>query len=199
MGCFPGLSVCSARRDFLRQIVNKVISESSGRISVSVMEDLKVKFARAEDKFGFSVFGGDPRRVADFLSSEDWADIVEYARNVNVLWLLEAILRRLAEEYRDECSVVADKALEALDSLGKGQVVVGEELTLDSVVRRLKFYGFKVNVVKEDGREYVEVEQPLLKVKLYVSDGRINYVMCKEGKVPTVDALIALMGKVREL
>jgi len=193
------LSVCSARRDFLRQIVNKVISESSGRISVSVMDDLKVKFARAEDKFGFSVFGGDPRRVADFLSSEDWADIVEYARNVNVLWLLEAILRRLAEEYRDECSVVADKALEALDSLGKGQVVVGEELTLDSVVRRLKFYGFKVNVVKEDGREYVEVEQPLLKVKLYVSDGRINYVMCKEGKVPTVDALIALMGKVREL
>ena len=193
------MSVCSARRDFLRQIVNKVISESSGRISVSVMDDLKVKFARAEDKFGFSVFGGDPRRVADFLSSEDWADIVEYARNVNVLWLLEAILRRLAEEYRDECSVVADKALEALDSLGKGQVVVGEELTLDSVVRRLKFYGFKVNVVKEDGREYVEVEQPLLKVKLYVSDGRINYVMCKEGKVPTVDALIALMGKVREL
>jgi hypothetical protein len=199
MGCFPGLSVCSARRDFLRQIVNKVISESSGRISINVMEDLKVKFARAEDKFGFSVFGGDPRRVADFLSSEDWADIVEYARNVNVLWLLEAILRRLAEEYRDECSVVADKALEALDSLGKGQVVVGEELTLDSVVRRLKFYGFKVNVVKEDEREYVEVEQPLLKVKLYVSDGRINYVMCKEGKVPTVDALIALMGKVREL
>jgi len=193
------LSVCSAKRDFLRQIVNKVISESSGRISINVMEDLKVKFARAEDKFGFSVFGGDPRRVADFLSSEDWADIVEYARNVNVLWLLEAILRRLAEEYRDECSVVADKALEALDSLGKGQVVVGEELTLDSVVRRLKFYGFKVNVVKEDEREYVEVEQPLLKVKLYVSDGRINYVMCKEGKVPTVDALIALMGKVREL
>jgi len=193
------LSVCSARRDFLRQIVNKVISESSGRISINVMEDLKVKFARAEDKFGFSVFGGDPRRVADFLSSEDWADIVEYARNVNVLWLLEAILRRLAEEYRDECSVVADKALEALDSLGKGQVVVGEELTLDSVVRRLKFYGFKVNVVKEDEREYVEVEQPLLKVKLYVSDGRINYVMCKEGKVSTVDALIALMGKVREL
>ena len=193
------MSVCSARRDFLRQIVNKVISESSGRISINVMEDLKVKFARAEDKFGFSVFGGDPRRVADFLSSEDWADIVEYARNVNVLWLLEAILRRLAEEYRDECSVVADKALEALDSLGKGQVVVGEELTLDSVVRRLKFYGFKVNVVKEDEREYVEVEQPLLKVKLYVSDGRINYVMCKEGKVPTVDALIALMGKVREL
>ena len=193
------MSVCSARRDFLRQIVNKVISESSGRISINVMEDLKVKFARAEDKFGFSVFGGDPRRVADFLSSEDWADIVEYARNVNVLWLLEAILRRLAEEYRDECSVVADKALEALDSLGKGQVVVGEELTLDSVVRRLKFYGFKVNVVKEDEREYVEVEQPLLKVKLYVSDGRINYVMCKKGKVSTVDALIALMGKVREL
>jgi len=191
------LSVCSARRDFLRQIVNKVVSESSGKISASVMEDFKVRFARAEDKFSFSVFGGDPRRIADFLSSEDWADIVEYAKNVNVIWLLEAILKKLAEEYKDDCPPIASKALETLDSL-KGSTIAKEEPTLDSIVRKLKFYGFKVNVIKEDGREYAEIEQPLLKVKLYVSEGRINYVMCREGKVSTVDALIALMEKVRE-
>jgi len=193
------LGVCSTRRDFLRHIVNRVVSEASGRVSVGVIEDVKVRFARAEDRFGFSVFGGDPRRIVDFLSSEDWADIVEYARNVNVLWLLEAILRRLAEEYRDDCPIVAGKALEVLEGLSKGKVVPGEELTLDSVVRKLKFHGFKVNVSRDDGREYAEVEQPLLKVKVYVSEGRINYVMCKEGKVSTVDALIALMDKVREL
>jgi hypothetical protein len=193
------LSVCSARRDFLRQIVNKVVSESSGKISASVMEDFKIRFARAEDKFSFSVFGGDPRRIADFLSSEDWADIVEYARNVNVLWLLEDILRKLAEEYRDDCPSIASKALETLDSLSKGSTVAEEELTLDSIVRKLKFYGFKVNVIKEDGREHAEIEQPLLKVKLYVSEGKINYVICREGKVSTVDAIIALMEKVREL
>jgi hypothetical protein len=191
------LSICSARRDFLRQIVNKVISESSGRISASVMEDLKVRFARAEDKFSFSAFGGDPRRIADFLSSEEWADIVEYAKNVNVIWLLEAILKKLTEEYKDDCPPIASKALETLDSL-KGSTIAKEEPTLDSIVRKLKFYGFKVNVIKEDGREYAEIEQPLLKVKLYVSEGRINYVMCREGKVSTVDALIALMEKVRE-
>jgi hypothetical protein len=191
------LSICSARRDFLRQIVNKVISESSGRISASVMEDLKVRFARAEDKFSFSAFGGDPRRIADFLSSEEWADIVEYAKNVNVIWLLEAILKKLAEEYKDDCPPIASKALETLDSL-KGSTIAKEEPTLDSIVRKLKFYGFKVNVIKEDGREYAEIEQPLLKVKLYVSEGKINYVMCREGKVSTVDALITLMEKVRE-
>jgi hypothetical protein len=191
------LSICSARRDFLRQIVNKVISESSGRISASVMEDLKVRFARAEDKFSFSAFGGDPRRIADFLSSEEWADIVEYAKNVNVTWLLEAILKKLAEEYKEDCPPIANKALETLNSL-KGSTIAKEEPTLDSIVRKLKFYGFKVNVIKEDGREYAEIEQPLLKVKLYVSEGRINYVMCREGKVSTVDALIALMEKVRE-
>jgi len=193
------LSICSARRDFLRQIVNKVISESSGKISASVMEDLKVRFARAEDKFSFSAFGGDPRRIADFLSSEEWADIVEYAKNVNVTWLLEAILKKLAEEYRDDCPSIASKALETLDSLSKGGAVVEEELTLDSIVRKLKFYGFKVNVIKEDEREHAEIEQPLLKVKLYVSEGKINYVMCKEGKASTIDAIIALIEKVKEL
>ena len=191
------MSVCSARRDFLRQIVNKVVSESSGKISASVMEDFKVRFARAEDKFSFSVFGGDPRRIADFLSSEEWADIVEYAKNVNVTWLLEAILKKLAEEYKEDCPPIANKALETLNSL-KGSTIAKEEPTLDSIVRKLKFYGFKVNVIKEDEREHAEIEQPLLKVKLYVSEGKINYVMCREGKVSTVDALIALMEKVRE-
>jgi hypothetical protein len=162
------------------------------------MEDLKVRFARAEDKFSFSAFGGDPRRIADFLSSEEWTDIVEYAKNVNVTWLLEAILKKLAEEYKEDCPPIANKALETLNSLSKGGAVVEEELTLDSIIRKLKFYGFKVNVIKEDGREHAEIEQPLLKVKLYVSEGRINYVMCREGKVSTVDALIALMEKVRE-
>jgi len=192
------LSICSARKDFLRQIVNKVISESSGKISASVMEDLKVRFARAEDKFSFSVFGGDPRRIADFLSSEEWADIVEYAKNVNITWLLEAILKKLAEEYKEDCPPIANKALETLDSLSKGSTVAKEEPTLDSIVKKLKFHGFKVNIIKEDEREYAEIEQPLLKVKLYVSEGRINYVMCREGKVSTVDALITLMEKVRE-
>jgi hypothetical protein len=192
------LSICSARKDFLRQIVNKVISESSGKISASVMEDLKVRFTRAEDKFSFSAFGGDPRRIADFLSSEEWADIVEYAKNVNVTWLLEAILKKLAEEYKEDCPPIANKALETLNSL-KGSTIAKEEPTLDSIVRKLKFYGFKVNVIKEDEREHAEIEQPLLKVKLYVSEGKINYVMCKEGKTSTVDAIIALIEKVKEL
>jgi hypothetical protein len=89
--------------------------------------------------------------------------------------------------------------LETLNSLSKGSAVVEEEITLDSIVRKLKFYGFKVNVIKEDGREYAEIEQPLLKVKLYVSEGKINYVMCKEGKASTIDAIIAFIEKMKEL
>ena len=185
----------------MRQIVNRVIAESSGRVPVSVIEDMKSRFARAEDRFGFSSFGGDPSRIADFLSSEDWADLVEYAKNVNALWVLEAILRRLEEEYRDICPPVASKALEALEALGRGAAVKGPEgeLTLDSIVRRLKFHGLKVEVRREGEREYAFVEQPLLKLKLYVSEGKISYEICKEGKASTVDALLAVMQKVREL
>ncbi len=190
------MSVCSTRKDFLRHIVNRVISESSGKIPVSVIDDIKARFARAEDKFGFSVFGGDPRRIADFLSSEEWADIVDYAKNTNITWLLEAILGRAAEEYKEDCPMVASKALEAMEML-KGARVVEKEVEFDAVVRRLKFYGLKVNVTKEG--ECAEVEQPLIKVKLCVSEGKINYVICKEGKVSTVEALLTVMQKIREI
>jgi hypothetical protein len=190
------LSLCTTRRDFLRHIVNRVISESSAKIPVSVMDDFKSKFARAEDKFGFSVFGGDPRRVADFLSSEEWADIVDYARTTNTLWLLEAILRRVAEEYKQDCPVVASKASEALEALGKGVAMVESETSFDVVVRKLKLHGLKVEV--KEG-ECAEVEQPLMKVKLCVSEGKINYTICKEGKVSTVEALLTVIQKIREI
>ena len=190
------MSLCTTRRDFLRHIVNRVISESSTKIPVSVMDDFKSKFARAEDKFGFSVFGGDPRRVADFLSSEEWADIVDYAKTTNTLWLLEAILRRAAEEYKQDCPVVASKALEALEALGKGVAMVESETSFDVVVRKLKLHGLKVEV--KEG-ECAEVEQPLMKVKLCVSEGKISYTICKEGKVSTVEALLTVMQKIREI
>jgi hypothetical protein len=190
------LSLCTTRRDFLRHIVNRVISESSAKIPVSVMDDFKSKFARAEDKFGFSVFGGDPRRVADFLSSEEWADIVDYAKTTNTLWLLEAILRRVAEEYKRDCPAVASKASEALEALGKGIVMVESETSFDVVVRKLKLHGLKVEV--KEG-ECAEVEQPLMKVKLCVSEGKINYTICKEGKVSTVEALLTVIQKIREI
>ncbi len=190
------MSFCTTRRDFLRHIVNRVISESSARIPVSVIDDFKNKFARAEDKFGFSVFGGDPRKIVDFLSSEEWADIVDYARTTNTLWLLEAILRRAAEEYKQDCPVVASKVSEALEALGKGVAVVESETSFDVVVRKLKLHGLKVEV--KEG-ECAEVEQPLMKVKLCVSEGRINYTICKEGKVSTVEALLTVMQKIREI
>lgn len=186
-------------KDFLRQIVNRVIVEASGKIPVNVIEDLKTRFARAEDKFGFSSFGGDPGRLVNFLSSEDWADLVEYAKNLNALWIIEAILKRLKEEYEDTCPQVASKAGEVLEGLSRGVTVTGEELTLDAIVRRLKFHGLKVEVKKEGGREYAIVEQPLVKLKLYVSEGKISYEVCKEGKASTVDAVIAVLQKVREL
>jgi hypothetical protein len=46
------LGVCSARRVFLH-IVNRVVLESSGRVFVSVVDYIKVRFARAEDELGF--------------------------------------------------------------------------------------------------------------------------------------------------
>lgn len=192
-------STCSPRRDFVRHIANRVIAESSGRIPVNIVEELKARLARAEDKFKFSIFNGDPSRIADFLSSEEWADLVEYARNLHAAWVLEAVLKELSEAYKEECPSVAEKAMEAVGALSKHKAEIVGELTLDSVARKLRFYGYRVEVGEEDGREYIEFEEPLVKVRIHVSEGKISYTICREGKASTVDALIAVMQKIREL
>ncbi|MFN4046717.1 MAG: hypothetical protein ACK4H7_05195 [Acidilobaceae archaeon] len=73
------------------------------------------------------------------------------------------------------------------------------ELTLDSVARKLKFYGYRIEIKEEDNREYIEFEEPLVKVRIHVSEGKISYTVCREGKASTVEALIAFIQKIREL
>lgn len=196
---YMSLDKCVTKKDFIRHIANRVIVESSGKIPVNVIEELKSKMAKAEDKFKFSIYGGNPLKLVDFFSSEEWADIVEYARNINVEWLLEAILKKLIEEYKDGCLEVASKASEAMKTLGLKKTEIIEEVSLESIIKRLKFYGLKFEVKRENGAEYIVIEEPLVKIKLKVSEGKISYSICKEGKASTLDAILALTQRIREL
>ncbi|MCX8195584.1 MAG: hypothetical protein N3F67_00645 [Acidilobaceae archaeon] len=189
---------CRARKDFLRHIANRVFMNYADRTPVRLMEEIKERLARGEDKYKFSVYGGSPERLADFLSSEEWADIVKFAKNVGLSPLVQDILKRLAEEYRD-CPQVASRALEALSKLEKGTAPEEPKITLSQLVNKLELYGLRPEVVEREEGSVIIVRDAIVSLELSVSEGMISYTISKRGKASTFEAVLAVLQKVREL
>jgi len=61
-------------KDFLRQIVNPTLIEFD--ISQQLLNEIRKKLERAENKFKFSAFDGDPKGLAEFFKSSDWKEVV---------------------------------------------------------------------------------------------------------------------------
>ncbi|MEM1873554.1 MAG: hypothetical protein QXS85_02280 [Acidilobaceae archaeon] len=194
---------CTPRLDFLRHIFNATLVEKSWEKlpPTVVIEELKKRMARAEDKFKFSIYGGDPRRLVDFLDSDEWREIVNYAKSMDALWILEEALKKLEREYEASCPDVAAKVGTVLASLAGAREYPSsetkrQEITLDVIARRLKLEGIQADIVIGDhGTKYIQVERPLLKAKIEVSDGVIKYEVCRSGKASTIEGLIAALRK----
>ena len=90
--------------DFLRHIVNKVLAES--KASWQVSSDVKKTVGIAEDKYKFSAYGGNPARLADYLNSRDFDDVLNILKSSGLLSLAESMLERVIEEYSDYPEVV---------------------------------------------------------------------------------------------
>ena len=52
---------CNPTKDFLRHIANPIISLNTGKLALSVVDDIKKRLGRAEDKYRFSIYNGDQR------------------------------------------------------------------------------------------------------------------------------------------
>jgi hypothetical protein len=187
---------CSLKKDFIRNIANKVLADALDKIPASAMSELRKRLGRAEDKHRFTIFGGNPANLEKYLKSGEWKDLVDYAEKTNVVWVLRRILEEALKEYEANCPQVAKtirEELEKLESREKGET---QEITLDSVYRMLKFSGYKVEFSKEDE---IIVDEPNIKVTLTVKSGKIDYTICKSGKVGSVEALLAKIEKIREI
>lgn len=188
---------CSPSKDFLRHIANPLISKYSSRLPLSLIDDLKKKLGRAEDKYRFSIYNGDPLRIAKYLESEDFLDLVKYVKALNNEWILEEILRALADEYMEECPSVAEKAREALRKIKESKIEAGREsITVDGIARMLKMAGYKVERT-EDGK--VVVEEPNIVVTIWQSGDGLEYQICRKGRVTTFEALMTKISKIREV
>ena len=90
--------------DFLRHIVNRVLAEHS--LPRQVIEDVRKSIGYAEEKYKFSAFGGDPRRLAEYLRSRDFDDVVTLLRGAKAEEVLVKILEEVKKRYADYKEVV---------------------------------------------------------------------------------------------
>jgi len=186
---------CRARKDFVRHIANKIIASAMEKLPASVLGEIRKRLGRLEDRYDFSVHGGRPERLAEALSSDEWRDLVEYAEKSGALWVLRRILEEAAEAYRD-CPRVYEKIVSELERLqGAEEGAPREELTIEKLVRELKYRGFRV----ERKRDKVVVDEGNIIAELYLEDGLIAYRVCKEGKAHTLDGVLVKIEKLREL
>ncbi len=187
---------CSPTRDFLRHIANKVIAEYSKKIAAGIIEDVRNHLGKAEDKYKFSIYGGDPRGIIAYLKSEDWKDLVDYAANTNSLELLRDILVSLAKEYSEDCPQVAEVAeREAAEIVKSAAVRRTEDLDPSKVYRILKMSGYRV--VQRDN--IVEIDEGLIRASIKVEKDSMEYTICKSGKAKTLDGVLSKISKIREL
>jgi len=104
--------------DFLRNIVNPKLSKyvkTSGEIAKYV-EEIRKRILETENKYGFSIYGGDPEKLKDYLLSEDFKLIMKLFKSANSLSILEEILVEAKNRYSDLPNVVeaVDRVLEML-------------------------------------------------------------------------------------
>ncbi len=145
-----------ARKDFMRHIVNRVLASS--KLPRQVVDDIRRAIGRAEDKYKFHAFGGDVRRLADYLRSRDFDDLIQLVKSVrtekgeeSAAEVLKRILLEAREAYKDIPEVVQaiDERLKELEAeeTGKKSPL---ELLYDSL-QELSKEGASVELDRERG------------------------------------------------
>jgi hypothetical protein len=188
---------CRTTKDPLRHVINRVLAEVADKIPAPVVEDLRRSFSRAEDKFKFSIYGGDPSKLVEYLESEDFMDLVSTAMNLNVEWVIKEILESIADEYRVSCPEISEKAKEVLKTLEEKKTLEKkEELEIDIIYRKLRMMGYNPERVSEDTITFSTLG---VTVTLSVKNDVLEYTICKKGKAYTLEGLLTKLSKIVEI
>ncbi len=188
---------CRPTKDFLRHIVNHILSRYAEKIPISAFNEIRNRFSKAEEKYKFTVFGGDPYRLLDYLDSEDFDALITYVKSANIEEVLQSILKALAQEYRESCPPVAEKAETRLKELMRTEESKERQRLAPEVVYRfLKMKGYKVSL-RDDGA--VEVEGGNFSATIRVADSVLHYTICRQGKSARLESIESKLERIREL
>jgi len=133
--------------DFLRHIVNSKLAEYSHSKGIAgIIDEVRKMIAKAEEKYNFSSFGGNPENLAKYLKSNDFKLVISLFKSVNKLDVLEEILIETKKSYAELPSVV--KAIdEVLPSLNIEEKPVSPENIVETL--RKEFPRAKIELKDE--------------------------------------------------
>ncbi len=183
------------KTDFLRHIVNKILAER--KIPWQVGSDVRKFVGQAEDKYKFSIYGGDPSRLAEYLSSRDFDDVLSILRDSGLTRIAEEILENVINAYKEYPEVVeaARKRLEQLkgrvEAMPEPIAKLGEALSAavppGARVRRL------------EGRIIVEYGGATIEVVPEDTSYRVSYRVAGEERLSNAGEVVALVKKILNL
>ncbi|ADL19489.1 hypothetical protein ASAC_1084 [Acidilobus saccharovorans 345-15] len=143
------MSECKVNIDFLRHIANPalalaMVNISNGRAELqaknqeeskqvlqkitSALLDIKKGLSNGEIKYNFSIYGGDPRNIAKYLTSPEWRGLVELTfgelKDTPGAWefvrgVLMELLTKAANTYGSQCPEVSEACKNAIEDLSK--------------------------------------------------------------------------------
>lgn len=160
--------------DFLRQIVNPVLAKHSVRLPRQVVDDIRKSIGRAEDRYKFSSYGGSMSKLADYLRSRDFDEVISIVKGVDAINILVEILEAARDAYKEYPEVV--KAIEERIEELKGKATKEEE-RIDAALNVLKaLEELGVSIKKKDNA--IELTyQPYLEAKVAYDKDKKLFVL----------------------
>ncbi|MCY0882726.1 MAG: hypothetical protein OWQ50_02725 [Acidianus infernus] len=96
--------------DFLRHIANKVLTPNT--LDPKRLDEVRKLLGEAENKYNFSSYGGNPKKLVDYLLSPDFTELVF----IIVIDLTKKLLEEIINDYDiEEVKNTAKKLLDEID------------------------------------------------------------------------------------
>jgi vacuolar-type H+-ATPase subunit H len=166
------------RVDFLRHIVNRVLA--SLNVPAQYIDDIRRAVGRAEDKYRFDAFSGDVRRLADYIKSRDFDELIMQAKAENKAILLEA-LKKILEEAKKAYSDIPE-VVEAIDArlkeleTGEREEAVKKLEAVEAILHDIAKQGFKVEFNRDEKKLTLSYGDKLNALITY-DEKRRSYIM----------------------
>lgn len=192
--------------DFLRHIVNPTIEKyvKTGVLTSRDSIEIKRMVFEAEEKYRFSIYGGDVANLASYLRSSEFKELINYLKSINATGVLVELISQLKEHYGN----VIDILMVIEDITKEIENTTKKKSTLKPMKKRMNLTEPEAfDLVKQIfGASNIKNLKTGIKIELSPHvDLKItptrNYLKLEIRLAYTLDRedVIALLGKVKEI
>ena len=180
--------------DFVRHIVNPILSRvidvEKGE-HVKILDEIRGIISDYEEKYGFSIYGGEVDKLVDFLNSSDFDYLVKVFDTYGLRDALVNILEEALEAYRSHGEI--SKAIESRIIMLKNNKGIRrskdyQAQSIDELVAtlKLKYSNIEFNPSRKEVRVELR-EGKFAKIKLYRRKIAVNMVIELKDNIGLLD------------